>query len=391
MKLLHLLASGHLGGAETLCLELCRQLAARGHSVSVFSFGRGEVERRARELKLRFHAIELPASSEARGRRWQRMALLLQEHVRAEQPDLIHSHLPITNLLCAKSARTLHRPWLCTIHGSWRQFAYAPATIGRPWRRPLLLARHAVGDWWTTRTAARIVAISNYVADELHAVGIARPRIEVVYNGLDFPPLPPLNRAEARAALGIADEELLISAIGFLAPVKGFDLLINACAQIAKVVPAARTIIVGRGVLGDQQTQRALVQQVEQTGLKQRVTFEEQSAQMPLVLAAADLFVVPSRSEGFSLVLLQAMQNGLPSVVTSAGGCAEVARPGHESLMYRSPNVNELANKLIRLLQDPQLRAQLGAAARARAAQFTTTTCAESYERVYRQVMGAQT
>lgn len=387
MKIVHLLASEHLGGAETMCLQLCRSLQEAGHSVSVFSFARGDVAKRAHEWGIRFDAVELPRSYESRGKKWHRMSLHLAEYVRAERPDIVHSHLPITNVLCHSLRRRLTCPWVCTIHGSWRLFGYSVHTVQRPWLRPLLAARHAVGDWWTTRSAARVVAISNYVAAELSRVGVSRRRICTVYNGLDNQGENTTSRAEARVRLGIAQQEILLSAVGFLSPVKGFDLLIRAFGHIAGEFPTAKCLIVGRGILDDRTVSDGLAAQIQAAGLADRCSVYSRAEALHDTFAASDVFVVPSRSEGFSLVLLQAMQAGLPAVVTSAGGCAEVARDGRESLVYQSPNVGDMAAKLRQIVSDASLRRQLGNAARARAADFGIDRCVRSYVSVYETVL----
>jgi glycosyltransferase involved in cell wall biosynthesis len=104
-------------------------------------------------------------------------------------------------------------------------------------------------------------------------------------------------------------------------------------------------------------------------------------------LSGLDLFAVASRTEGFSLALVEAMQHGLPSVVTSAGGCAEAARPGQESLLFTSGNIVDLADKMKKLINDSSLRAKLGQSARERAKTYLTVArCAGEYNRVYEEV-----
>ena len=102
-----------------------------------------------------------------------------------------------------------------------------------------------------------------------------------------------------------------------------------------------------------------------------------------------DICAIPSIEEAFSLTLAEAMQFGKPSVVSSGGGCPEVARDGIESLVFRTRDVADLAAKLERLLTDPALAARLGRAAETRArTELTLDRCAHEHLQVYEQLLG---
>jgi glycosyltransferase involved in cell wall biosynthesis len=176
--------------------------------------------------------------------------------------------------------------------------------------------------------------------------------------------------------------------MGYHAPVKGFDLLARAFSRVAPRYSAARLLIAGGDVLGNDRPRRGLERLITRLGIGSQVQLLDAQDPRAGFMSALDLFVVASRSEGMPLVLLEAMWHGQPSLVTSAGGCIEAARPGRESLVFGSGDVADLAANLEILLRDSALRESLGKAAWARAsASLTLSRCAHEYERLYSEVL----
>jgi glycosyltransferase involved in cell wall biosynthesis len=253
--------------------------------------------------------------------------------------------------------------------------------------KPWLLLRHAVGDYLSTRSASKVVAISNYVRGQLLQVGVSRKKLTVVHDGLPFFP-GDINRTDARRMFSLPDDAIVIGSLGHLAPVKGFDLLIDAFARLASDIPRAILLIAGGDILGDNRVRLLLQKQISKLGLAERVRLLGPLDTRQGFLSCLDLFAVASRTEGFSLALVEAMQHGLPSVVTSAGGCIEAARPDREALCFTSGNTLELAGKLKELINNPALRAKLGQAAQKRAQTYLSVArCADEYRKVYREVL----
>lgn len=311
----------------------------------------------------------------------------LEGAVERIQPHLVHSHVPFTHLTCNRVLPKLGIPWIASMHGSWRQFAFAPQTAGRAYLRPYLFFRHAVGDAVATRSAARIVAVSEYVKRDLACLGISARRIATVHNGLD-PLVSPLDSETARARLNMPVNALIIGSMGYFAPVKGFDILVRGFAKIASDHPTALLVIAGGDVAGDDRTRRDIERLIKQLEIGERVRLLGSQDPRAGFIAMLDILVIASRTEGLGLTLLDAMWHGKPSVVTSAGGCREAARPEREGLVFRSKNPADLAEKLDRLLRDQTLRESLGKAAWARASAYLTISrCAAEYEKVYRSIV----
>jgi len=373
-----------VGGAEQVCLDLADAQRQQGHEVRLFVFVRGGVSEDASRLGVDFIVPEVPAEA-GRGRRRSIIAACLLDVVREFLPDVVHSHVPLTHLICNRVLPGTSVPWIATMHGSWRQFAYAPKTVGRPYLRPYLLLRHSIGDFWSTRSAARIVAPSEYVKRQLREVGVEESRIVVIHNGLR-PPEQPITRDAARRALAIPEGSVVIGALGHLAPVKGFDILIKAAALLVPRHPHVRVLIGGGDVLGDDRPRRSLDDLTARLRLEDHVRLLGPVKPREGFFSALDVFVVSSRTEGLPLSLLDAMHHGLPSVVSSTGGMVEAARPATESLAFRSGDVCSLAPTLERLITDSDLRGALGIAASARASTYLTLSrCAAEYDGVYLQ------
>jgi glycosyltransferase involved in cell wall biosynthesis len=388
LKLLHLLSSPHMGGAERVCLDLAKAQAASGQDVRVLFISPGAGSRHAEGTKIPFMLAAMPnIETLPRSRRWRIIAKELERAVEQFQPQLVHSHVPLTHLICHRVLPRLSLPWIATLHGSWRQFAYAPQTFGRPYLRPFLFVRHALGDVIATRSAARIVAVAESVKKDLLLIGIAASRVSVIHNGLE-PPSSVLPQAEARAQLDLPQAAILVGSMGYHAPVKGFDLLIRAFARLVPRHPHVLLLIAGGDVMGDERPRKGLERLVERLGVGRQVQLLTAQDPRAGFMSALDVFVVPSRSEGMPLVLLEAMFHGKPSVITSAGGCGEAARPAQEALVFQSRNIADLAGKLELLLGNSALRASLGKAAAARAsAHLTLARCAAEYRKVYAEVL----
>jgi glycosyltransferase involved in cell wall biosynthesis len=392
LRILHVLASSHLGGAEQMCLWLASNQATSGNDVAVWIPEDGRVAQAAQLAGIATIRSSKKTREERLPRRkhWELLAVGLWDAVEEFRPNLVHSHVPLANLMCHRVVRKRSVPWVATVHGSWRQFAYAPQTQSKPYLKPYLLLRHALGDLLSTRSAARIVAISDYVRKELKLVGISPSRIVRIHDGLPESHVE-LTPEIARERQGISRDALVIGSLGFMAPVKGFDLLVRAAALLLPSYPQLLLLIAGGDVLGDNSVRFSLNKLVMQLKLQRCVRLLDTVEPNEGFLSTLDIFVVSSRTEGLSLSLLAAMRHGKPSVMTSAGGCSEAARPGLEGLVFDSGNVRSLAQTIAQLLRDNQLRNSMGQSAAERARGYLTLSrCADEYSQLYDDVLSSK-
>jgi len=231
-------------------------------------------------------------------------------------------------------------------------------------RAPTLRDRLAPSVRVSCTLATRTLAVSRAVADELAALGIPARKIVVFPNPIDRGRKKAIDPKKSRVELGYGDDELVITTVGQALPVKGWDILIEAFARIAADVPAARLLLVGSTQAAQERaTATSLRRQIERFGLTHRVRLLGRVQDVFGALAASDVFVLPSRSEGDSNALREALLAGLPCLSTRVGSAADVIRPGENGLLVDREDVSSLAGALRGLASDPELRTRLASGA----------------------------
>jgi glycosyltransferase involved in cell wall biosynthesis len=257
----------------------------------------------------------------------------------------------------------------------------APAWSREGLRRRLLIA--AAGRW-----AARVVAVSGAVRDAWTAAGLSPERVVVVPNGVDL--------AEGRAApgaaerravrreLGVAEGTPLVATVSVLRPGKGLEVLVAAAPAVLAAHPRARFAVVGDGPARPELEARTAA-----GGVGEALAWTGFRRDVPALLAAADLFVLPSLDDAFPTAILEAMAAGLPVVATRAGGIPEIVDDGATGLLVPPGDAAALARAVSALLADPAARRALGEAGRRRAGErFSTAAWLGRLQRVYGEALG---
>jgi glycosyltransferase involved in cell wall biosynthesis len=245
------------------------------------------------------------------------------------------------------------------------------------WMRPRHRRVEAVG----TALCHRVVCCSAAVRD--HAMATERgpaERYVVIHNGVDlarFRRPSPEERAGARAGLRLAAGERAVVTVGNFAPAKGHEVLLAAASRIMTAIPGATFLWAGEGP-----SQDALAAEAARRELPVRLLGS--IPDVARLLAAADLFVLPSLSEGLPNALLEAMASGVPAVATAVGGVPELTGGDGEggALLVAAADAEELATAAIRILRDPQLGVRLGQAGRSRAEAFGSGESVAAYRRL---------
>ncbi|MBW2618182.1 MAG: glycosyltransferase family 4 protein, partial [Deltaproteobacteria bacterium] len=215
------------------------------------------------------------------------------------------------------------------------------------------------------RLAARrqgmTIAISQAVADHLtRCLGLDNSRMRLIYYGLE-----PRKRTgnDLRREYNIPDEAPIVGTVGRLARQKGQTHLIRTMAQVLGTIPQARLLIVGHD---DEGLRPSLEAEIKRLGLGEAVILAGFREDIPDVMAALDVFCLPSLWEGFGLVLLEAMAEALPIVASAVGSIPEVVADGQTGRLVEPGDEDGLAQALIDLLGDRQRASGLGRAGRAR-------------------------
>lgn len=349
------------GGAEVMLLQLAGELRRRGHTVLPIGPDNGcgwlAEQFRARGFEpATFRLRRTIDPSCVRG-----MASLLREH----GIEVVHSHEFAMAVYGAAAARRVGARHVITMHGG-RYYA-------ERWRRRAALR-------WAVRHSAHVVAVSRATAADLACtLRIPPSAVTVVPNGIEF---PRGRRDPVRAELRAGDDVALIVAIGNLYPVKGHRVLVQALAMLARSHPDLRwrLAIAGRG-----EEEAALRALAHDGGIAERVSLLGFRTDVPDLLAAADVFVMPSLSEGLPLALVEAMASGVAIVASDVGGIPEVVTRDVDAVLAPPGDAGRLADSIATLVVRPERRATLGAAARATAYRdFSVARMADSYESLYR-------
>lgn len=289
--------------------------------------------------------------------------------------DIIHAHNGRTALIAALAV-TLARRGRCIMTQHFLEPNHATLSGPRAW---LPRAAHR----WVVGRMFRILAISQSVRQGMLARGEAPDaKVVVVPNGIT-PPLAD-GHTTIRTELGIDADVPLVACVARLEHEKDIASLVQAMAEVTREMPRACCIIAGNGAQRD-----ALHAQIKQLGLEQSVLLLGFRQDAPNVIAAADLFVLPSLAEPFGLVILEAMALGKAVIATKAGGPLEIVVPGQTGLLAPPAAPYELAQAILTLLRDPARREAMGEQGRARyVQQFTAARMAQQTLAVYRQAAG---
>lgn len=346
------------GGAERMVIQLAEELRSRGHSVCPVGPARGcgwlDAELRARGFDPETFTLRRPLDWKCvRG-----MARML----RRRRVQVIHSHEFTMAVYGAAAAALLRLPYVVTMHGGGEYAA--------KWRRRAVLR-------WAFRNSRRTVAVSAASRARITAeLGLPTETFEVIPNGISA---EPGSGAAVRAELRMRPNELLILAVGNLYPVKGHIVLLRALAELKHTGQPWRVAIAGRGGEAD-----ALDAFARAHGMEDRLHLLGYRSDVADLLAAADVYVMPSLSEGLPLALIEAMYAGKPVVASAVGGIPEAVTSGRDGILVPPQDPEALAGALARLMEDPKERSTLGAAACERArAEYSVGAMADRYEAAY--------
>jgi glycosyltransferase involved in cell wall biosynthesis len=225
-------------------------------------------------------------------------------------------------------------------------------------------------------------------ADTWQRFGIRVPpsRGVVIYDGIDLPPLRPQGREELRAELGIPADGLLIGMVARVSPQKDYGTLVRAAIPVTALHPELCFLIVGDHESTELYRQHygEVKAQLEETGMAGFFLFTGHQHDVSRFLMGMDGFVLSTHFEGLPLAVLEAMAYGLPVIATSVGGIPELVAGGVTGLLFPEKDDAALGRHLLALVENPALRAELGAAGRQRVEQhFTRRHSGDALMRLY--------
>ena len=289
-----------------------------------------------------------------------------------ERPDVVHTHAWGTLLEGLIAARLARVP--VVIHGE---------------HGTLQLRAHQ--RWLQRRgwsAADRVLSVSSRLAERIaRETAFPLERIRVIRNGVDVERFGHVDRSSARATLGLPADQPMLVTVGRLVPVKDHETLIQAMALLRRDGVSAMLAIAGDGPLLEPLKARAAA-----LGLDAQVRFLGHRPDVEVVLGAADIFVLSSKSEGLSNTILEAMASGLPVVATRVGGADEMVREGQTGYLVAPHSPHALADALESLVRSRGVRQAMGAAGRRRVeAEFSLAAMVSRYEAMYAEAVTVNT
>ena len=266
----------------------------------------------------------------------------------ARQCDLIHAHWTLAGLAALGSRLVAHRPYVLSLRGSDVNIGLNSSEFARK-----LFAFVACRSDALISVSQAIKAV---VEQELNIDNVL-----LLENGVDIETYRPLDGRTQRLNLGLADDAKVILSVGNLVRLKGYNYLVEALPAIVAAHPQAMLVLIGDG-----EEREPLREQAAALGMTDRVYFTGYlpTTQIPAWLNAADVFVLPSLSEGRPNVILEAMACGRLVVATRVGGIPEIVEDSQTGFLVAPQQPDQLAERISLLLDNPELSQRLGLAGR---------------------------
>jgi glycosyltransferase involved in cell wall biosynthesis len=364
MRIIHLTASTFFGGPERQILGLARHLPSTCRTTFLSFAEGGRCQDFLRQVRfngfaaeaLRYDTPNLPAAT-----------LELVRRLHAERADVLLCHGYKANVVGRMAARQVGVP---------------AVAVSRGWTGEDLKVRaYEAVDRWHLRFMDHVVCVSRGQARKVRNLGVPPRRITVIPNAARLTAVREAD-AESREQLESffrKPGERIVVGAGRLSPEKGVGVLIEAAKRVIAADPQARFVVFGEG------TQRpALERMIADANLNGRFVLPGFRSDLDQLLPSADLFVLPSFTEGMPNVLLEAGAAGVAVVATAVGGTPEVVADGKTGYLVPPGDPERLAGRILELLGDEALRHKMGQAGREHVREhFTFEAQAQAYLRLF--------
>ncbi|MFA5802737.1 MAG: glycosyltransferase [Thermoleophilia bacterium] len=382
MKILQVAANTRYGGMPFHVLTLSKGLIGRGHDVALLSMDEGPLLDEFARAGIKVTSMPIL------GRRASRNPLtllksadLVRKTIHGINPDIVHTHGPRAHFFVDLAQLFQKGPAVVSsVHGSFSQFV--SGNRGEFSRAASMLKKLQYGgiDKLTARRSTIMIAVCQATRRDLvDVLKIAPDKVHVVRNGIEERCVEPQVVEAVRREFGCKDGDRLVAYVGRIAYHKGVGFLIDAAERVAAGMPDTRFVAVGDGPMVDE-----LQLRVASGSLAGRFVLAGRRSDAIDIIAAADLLVLPSLSEGLPLTLLEAAMTGTAMVASDTGGIPEIVIEGETGLLVPVGDSNALALAIGRLLDDDDERERMGAAARSLwKQQFTVTQMIDRMEELY--------
>ncbi|MBZ5647058.1 MAG: GT4 family glycosyltransferase PelF [Acidobacteriia bacterium] len=368
--ILHTIETGGPGGAENVVLNLAARLdSSRFRSLVLLATDRW--------LGKKLEEKGIP-TYRVRSQGWYDFGTprAIASLVRRERVDLIHSHLPGQNFYSCIAGRVTGCKTAVCYHGGVEL-----ADTNR-WKGALKF-------WWVRHNADAFIVVCDFVGEMLKSMGVQKEKVIRIHNGVDLARFNGHGGGSLRSELNLPGGAPLVGMVANLRGSKGYDHYVRAARLVVDKFPDAHFVSVGelKPLYAD-----PLRKMINELRLEKNFTFLGFREDVAQVLRDLDIFVLSSTSEGFPLVILEAMAAGKPVVATRCGGPQEIVDNGRTGILVEVADPEALAAAISDLIRQPELARRLVASARSAVeTRFSIDVMIRQYENFYENLCETST
>lgn len=362
----------YTGGAEISLLTLMRHLDPARYVPLLVTSGEGQLAETARGYGIETRIQDFPWFRKRYPWRYPASILRLADTMRKYQIALVHTN-------CDHSLRYVMQA------SRWTGVAYVShiRDFTRSWFQPEKVK--------ALNRAARVIANSRAIARACIEAGIEQQRVVMIYNPIDLEAfsVPAETGVGVREELNIPSSALVAGAVGQVQPEKGLGEFVEAAIRLASTYPDIHFLIVGAvpSVPAYEVFAESLRNWVRESGLEQRVRFLGFREDVPEVMQAFDILVVPSWTESFGRVAAEGQAAGCAVIGTGVGGLPEIITDGVDGLLIKPKDVDGLVKAISQLLDDAELRRRLGQEGRQTVKRFSVDRHVQAVQSLYDSVL----
>lgn len=378
LRVAHVINSIGLGGVPTVVCHLLEALPPERYELYLYTLKRYSDHADVREeVAERFRRLGVRIFSPDRDEKKFLVVAALCEWILRDRIDILHTHSYKPNLygrLAGALCRERNLKIVAHYHNQYDD----------KWKRDGSL----IYDRLLDRFSDRLIACSESVREHLvQRVGLPWERIDVILNGADLSRFQPREDAQkVKAEMGLPPDRRIVAVVGRISEQKGQDDFIRAAKIILREVPDTLFLVIGAADEEERLVQlRRLAQEL---GIEKEIIFTGYISDMPKIYPLIDVLVVPSRWEGFGLVLVEAMAAGRPIVATHVGAIPEVVVPDETARLVPPGSPAAIASEVVSLLQDPEQARKMGERGIARAGVFSWKQAGMQLDRFYGDLFG---
>jgi glycosyltransferase involved in cell wall biosynthesis len=367
MKILHLISSSGLLGAERVLLELAEHSRRAGLTVTIGVFENNQnpnLDLASYAKGEDFDVQIFPCN----GRFDNKAVHLIKDYVDNSGVNIIHSHNYKSNFYAWRALSDNNIRWVVTNHG--RRFG------------PKLMLYNLL-DSFVVRHADRVIAVSKEIATRMRVVGVDSKKICLIENGVSVDKFQKNIASESiRDSLGIKKDVPVIGTVGALTKEKGHMYLLHAAQKVNRIFPEAVFLFVGDG-----RERKNLEKTASYLNVKDSVIFAGMRKDVPEMLSIFDVFVLPSLNEGLPMALLEAQAARVPVVATCVGAIPDVLEDRVTGMLIPPKDPQAIAEAIIKILSDKKFASEIAQKGFERVREnFSSEKMASKYITIYKEL-----